>query len=225
MWSKGLAILAMLASSAQAQDFNDPNAGIVQDAMTQHSVDRWREVDRNLNRGWDRGRDRGWDRDRDRGRDWRDDRRHRHHHHDRGPSFSFWYYSPPPPVYYRPGPYWNGPAPYRSYGYPSTGVGFRSRNVVIWSFLPLFVHDRLGPRGRDYHERAYDRAISSRVGQPIIWNDGGNAGRIQVTREGRAGDRPCREFQQEVTIGGQRELAYGTACQAPDGSWELVETR
>ncbi len=32
----------------------------------------------------------------------------------------------------------------------------------------------------------------------------------------------CREYQQTVTIGGQTEQAYGTACRQPDGAWKIV---
>lgn len=35
-------------------------------------------------------------------------------------------------------------------------------------------------------------------------------------------DRYCREFQQQVVIGGKLQDAYGTACRQPDGSWEIV---
>ena len=33
--------------------------------------------------------------------------------------------------------------------------------------------------------------------------------------------RYCREFIHEVTIGGQKERAYGKACRQPDGQWEI----
>jgi len=36
--------------------------------------------------------------------------------------------------------------------------------------------------------------------------------------------RYCREFLQEVVIGGRKEQAYGTACRQPDGSWEVIST-
>lgn len=36
--------------------------------------------------------------------------------------------------------------------------------------------------------------------------------------------RYCREFQQKVTVGGKTEEAYATACQNPDGTWEVVST-
>jgi hypothetical protein len=31
----------------------------------------------------------------------------------------------------------------------------------------------------------------------------------------------CREYTKTVSIGGKAERAYGTACQQPDGSWEI----
>jgi surface antigen len=34
----------------------------------------------------------------------------------------------------------------------------------------------------------------------------------------------CREYQQTVTIGGQQQQAYGTACRMPDGAWEVVSS-
>ena len=33
----------------------------------------------------------------------------------------------------------------------------------------------------------------------------------------------CREYQTTVTVGGQTESAYGTACRQPDGSWRVVQ--
>jgi len=32
----------------------------------------------------------------------------------------------------------------------------------------------------------------------------------------------CREFQQSITVGGQTQDAYGTACRQPDGTWKVV---
>ncbi len=38
------------------------------------------------------------------------------------------------------------------------------------------------------------------------------------TREGRY----CREYVKTVTIGGEQQQVYGTACRQPDGSWVTV---
>ena len=39
------------------------------------------------------------------------------------------------------------------------------------------------------------------------------------TSEGRY----CREFVKTVTIAGEQQQAYGTACRQPDGSWEIID--
>lgn len=53
--------------------------------------------------------------------------------------------------------------------------------------------------------------------------DSGHSGTVTPTETYQRDDgRYCREFQQTVTIGGQTESAYGTACRQPDGSWEIV---
>ena len=59
----------------------------------------------------------------------------------------------------------------------------------------------------------------------ITWNNPGNGNRGAVmptrTYEVTPG-RYCREFQQQIFIGGKVQDAYGTACRQPDGSWEIV---
>lgn len=59
----------------------------------------------------------------------------------------------------------------------------------------------------------------------ITWDNPqtGNYGAITPTRtfEPSPG-RYCREFQQQVVIGGTLQDAYGTACRQPDGSWQIV---
>lgn len=77
---------------------------------------------------------------------------------------------------------------------------------------------------REKVDRAYTQATTAPIGQEITWNnpDSGNSGTITPTREGTAQNgNYCREFQQEVTIGGEVESAYGVACRQPDGSWQI----
>jgi surface antigen len=33
----------------------------------------------------------------------------------------------------------------------------------------------------------------------------------------------CREFQQTVTIAGEENQGFGTACRQSDGSWKIVQ--
>jgi len=56
--------------------------------------------------------------------------------------------------------------------------------------------------------------------------DSGRAGAVVPTRTftGAAG-QPCREFVTTITIAGEEQQGYGTACRQPDGSWQVVDDR
>ena len=71
------------------------------------------------------------------------------------------------------------------------------------------------------------RARQAPLGQTVTWNnpDSGHRGTVTAVRDGTsAGGLYCREFRQNVTIGGKTEEAYGTACRQPDGTWKLMDT-
>ncbi len=81
----------------------------------------------------------------------------------------------------------------------------------------------------------YDRALlekSSRQaleyspsGSSVEWRnpDSGNYGYITPTNTLKTEQGCCREYTQEVVIGGERKKAYGKACRKPDGNWEIVK--
>ena len=66
----------------------------------------------------------------------------------------------------------------------------------------------------------------SRTNETTNWHnpDSGNSGSMTPTRtyKNQTGEY-CREYQQTVDIGGQKQRAYGTACRQPDGSWMIVQ--
>lgn len=65
---------------------------------------------------------------------------------------------------------------------------------------------------------------SMRKGETSAWKnpDSGNSGSFTPTRTYQKADGTfCREYQQTVTVGGQEERAFGTACRQPDGQWQL----
>lgn len=68
---------------------------------------------------------------------------------------------------------------------------------------------------------------TSQSGTTTEWYnpDSGNRGTVtpQPAYENTQGQY-CREYQQTVTIGGQPETAYGTACRQPDGTWKIVNS-
>lgn len=56
--------------------------------------------------------------------------------------------------------------------------------------------------------------------------DTGHSGTVTPQPAFRDGssDQVCREYQQTVTVAGQKETAYGTACRQPDGSWRIANS-
>ena len=53
--------------------------------------------------------------------------------------------------------------------------------------------------------------------------DSGNSGTITPTQTYQQNDGTyCREFTQTVTVAGETQQAYGTACRQPDGTWQIV---
>lgn len=75
-------------------------------------------------------------------------------------------------------------------------------------------------------ESAAGRAFAAPIGTTIDWTnpDTGAAGTVRSTREGkdRATGQYCREYQQTVVVGGQKQQSYGTACRQPDGNWRIT---
>ena len=64
-------------------------------------------------------------------------------------------------------------------------------------------------------------------GSSSTWTnpDSGNSGQVTPQRTYQnAGGTYCREFQQTVTVGGNTESAYGTACRQPDGTWKITNS-
>jgi hypothetical protein len=113
---------------------------------------------------------------------------------------------------------------YRGYGWYRT-----DHDAYKWlalTAITLGVLDYLSVSQQRALETAQIRATTAPVGERIIWSDQGASGSVVTTREGTStSGRYCREFQQTVTIGGRAEQAYGTACQQPDGSWQVVATQ
>jgi surface antigen len=73
------------------------------------------------------------------------------------------------------------------------------------------------------------RAEARRNPPDIRWSDpDGDAPRAapaRIVREGR--DREsgqlCREFVQDISVGGRTERGWGIACRQDDGSWRVVQ--
>lgn len=103
----------------------------------------------------------------------------------------------------------------------ATGAG-----ALLGALVGSEIGSSLDNADRAYASTANQRASSVPIGETVSWNnpDSGNRGTITPTRDGySSAGRYCREYQQTVVVGGREESAYGTACQQPDGSWEIVK--
>jgi surface antigen len=149
---------------------------------------------------------------------WRDNNRRgrhdRHDHWDRRWRGGGWGWVAPPVIW--------APAPRYYYGRPYRSHKFDAWDAVALGLFGAVVIDALSDNQRRSHEHAYSSAIRAPVGQNIIWNDANSGGTVRVTRDGYAGNKYCREFQQTITVNGQVENAWGITCQEPDGSWRIV---
>jgi len=103
----------------------------------------------------------------------------------------------------------------------ATGVG-----VLVGAILGGELGRSLDKADMVYANQANVDAHKAPVGETISWNnpESGNSGAVTPVRDGYSSvGRYCREYQQRITVGGQDQTAYGTACQQPDGSWEIID--
>ncbi len=99
-------------------------------------------------------------------------------------------------------------------------------SVIGGMLVGGLVGNLLDDRDKRLASQATQQALESApTGQPVPWQnpDNGHSGTVKVTQTYQtASGIYCREFQQTVTIGGQPQSAFGTACRQPDGSWKIV---
>ncbi len=104
----------------------------------------------------------------------------------------------------------------------ATGAG-----TLIGAFIGSSIGKSLDRADMMYHQQAVVEAQTAPINQTIRWhnNDSGHSGSVTPIREGSyaATGNICREYKQEIFIGGQNETAKGTACQNADGSWTIVQ--
>ena len=118
----------------------------------------------------------------------------------------------------------------RPYGhwYPGYGRYHSDQDAYKWlafTAITLAILNTLSEAQQRSLEEAQIRATTAPIGERIVWSNGAASGNVTAVREGNStSGRYCREFQQQVVVGGRMEQAYGTACQQPDGAWEIIST-
>ncbi len=104
----------------------------------------------------------------------------------------------------------------------ATGVG-----AVAGAMIGSQIGKSMDEQDRKLAELSAQQALeTSPSGRSVSWKnpDNGHHGSVEPTRtyKNSKGDY-CREFTQEINVGGTKQKGYGTACRRPDGSWEIVQ--
>ena len=97
--------------------------------------------------------------------------------------------------------------------------------VLLGTLIGSDIGASLDKADRAALQSASQKAHSAPVGEAITWNNpnSGNSGTVTAVKDGYSSSgRYCREYQQKIMIGGREEIGYGTACQQPNGDWEIV---
>src|SRR5262249_20661886 len=98
--------------------------------------------------------------------------------------------------------------------------------VILGGLTGGAVGNLLDQRDRQLAGEAQQRALErSPTGTPVAWTnpDTGHTGAVTPVRTYQVADgRYCREYQQVMTIDGQEQRSFGTACRQPGGSWKVV---
>ncbi len=102
----------------------------------------------------------------------------------------------------------------------------RTAATIIGAALGAVVGAELGrsldERDREFAYMAADRGL--RTNRVEYWNNPktGHKGRFRPVRSYQRDDLACRDFEHTIWVKGEPELIEGTACEQPDGSWEVI---
>lgn len=93
------------------------------------------------------------------------------------------------------------------------------------ALLGGFAGHKLDNRDKQMASQAATQAFEkNQAGQPTVWDnpETGNSGSVTPTKTYQlATGQYCREYTQTITIGGEPQKTYGTACRQADGTWKV----
>lgn len=115
-------------------------------------------------------------------------------------------------------------------GVVGSGIGRghgRTAGIIAGTILGAVIGQEIGRSIDVNDELAAQQALEgTHTGTTSTWvnPDTGTQVAMTPTRTYQQDDGEyCREYTTRVTVGGERQQAYGTACRQPDGSWKVVE--
>ena len=98
-------------------------------------------------------------------------------------------------------------------------------SVLAGGLVGGAIGNRLDEKDKEMATQAAHQAFeNNHTGAPSTWQnpDTGASGSITPTRTYQIENgQYCREYTQDITVGGEKHQTYGTACRQPDGSWKV----
>jgi surface antigen len=105
-------------------------------------------------------------------------------------------------------------------GSPAWIVG----GALMGGLLGGYVGHKLDDRDKQLATQAATQAFNdNHTGQASVWNnpDNGHSGTVTPTRSFQQNGQYCRQYKQTISVGGEPQTAYGTACRQADGTWAI----
>ncbi|MGC6392174.1 MAG: RT0821/Lpp0805 family surface protein [Alphaproteobacteria bacterium] len=100
--------------------------------------------------------------------------------------------------------------------------------AAIGALAGSAVGAKLDERSTGLASNAVKTSYTAPLGTQITWSNPNNSaaparGTVVPIRDGKdASGAYCREFQQTIIVGQEKQSAYGTACRQPDGQWKII---
>ncbi len=114
-------------------------------------------------------------------------------------------------------------------GVIGNAVGHSGAAVAAGAVIGAFVGGSIGAQldaadQRAAQNAAYQALDSGQAGAPVTWRnpDSGHYGEVTPGPSYRVNSYSCRDYTQTIYIDGKPEMARGTACKQPDGTWKPV---
>ena len=103
-------------------------------------------------------------------------------------------------------------------------LGAAAAGAVIGGFIGNSIGADLDANDRRLASNAEYRALEyGRTGAPVEWRGrSGRYGDVVAGSAYRVNDYNCRDYTHTIYIDGRPQVARGTACKQPDGTWRTV---
>jgi surface antigen len=103
--------------------------------------------------------------------------------------------------------------------------GWIAFSVIAGGLVGGAIGNRLDEKDKEMAVRAANQAFEyGQAGRPSTWQnpETGASGSVTPTRTYQIENgQYCREYTQEIQVGGEKQQSYGTACRQPDGFWKI----